>query len=148
MRYAPGHPLVLKAPYVPEHRAVLFEKIGPGPHPCHYCGGSVNWVPGGRTGKGVLVVDHVDRNPMNNAPENLVPACTRCNVLNADRVVTNDENFRTVRGRTRLRGLPRNCESCGAGFVTWTMNPGEGKGRFCSRSCARRKPKAGGSDQL
>ncbi|WP_157876188.1 HNH endonuclease signature motif containing protein [Streptacidiphilus griseoplanus] len=142
MRYAPGHPLVLKASYVPEHRFVLFEEIGPGRHPCNGCGEVVEWKPGGRTGKGVLIVDHVDRNPMNNAPDNLVPSCTRCNVMNADRVVTDPENFRVVKGGTRLRGEQRNCEYCGGEFVTWSKNPGAGKGRFCSRSCACRKPRA------
>ena len=139
MLHLPGHPLASNGPLVPEYRAILFEKIGPGAHPCHHCGGRVEWLPGRKTSVGALVVDHLDRNPLNNAPANLAPSCTRCNIMNSGRTVTDGEAFRILKGGTRLRGLQRDCEYCGAAFVTWTKNPGPNKGRFCSRSCARHK---------
>lgn len=59
------------------HRVVLWEKIGPGPHACNWCGRQVDW------GYGInmenLIVDHVDLDPTNNAPENLTPSCNSCN---------------------------------------------------------------------
>lgn len=61
------------------HRAVLLAKIGPGSHPCHWCGGQVSWdrtYPRHRDG---LVVDHLDGDKANNDPENLVPAHNGCN---------------------------------------------------------------------
>jgi len=138
MLNAPGHPLAFNSPYIPEHRAILYERIGPGTHHCHHCRQPVTWRPGGGTGKGVLVVDHLDRDPMNNSDENLAPSCTRCNVLNADRTIGDQESFRVLASGVRVRGDARKCEHCGGDFVTWTKNPGRGRGRFCSRSCARK----------
>lgn len=58
------------------HRRVLYEKIGKGPHLCHWgCGRILEW--GGVTG---IVSDHLDGNVLNNNPENLVPSCTSCNM--------------------------------------------------------------------
>lgn len=63
---------------------MLYEKIGPGVHPCHWCGQPVAWILRTRTEDGRasdLMADHLDANCRNNLPENLVPACTFCNVL-------------------------------------------------------------------
>jgi hypothetical protein len=59
------------------HRHVLYEKIGPGEHPCHWCGSMLKWKNG--MGLGAIFVDHVDGVKGNNTPENLVPSCTACN---------------------------------------------------------------------
>lgn len=61
-----------------EHRKVLFDAIGPGPHECHWCHIPVDWIKG-RCLRGSLVPDHLDGNKTNNALSNLVPACNRCN---------------------------------------------------------------------
>jgi hypothetical protein len=71
-----GHPLARAQSKVPEHRAVLFAKIGPGEHPCHWCGKTLGW--GGRQSRKIMA-DHVDWDRLNNTPENLVPACLDCN---------------------------------------------------------------------
>jgi hypothetical protein len=60
---------------VGEHRVVLYEKIGSGPHSCHWCGVTLRW--GGRGG---INADHVDFDKLNNDPENLVPSCLVCNI--------------------------------------------------------------------
>lgn len=74
-----GHPLMVgKSGWMYEHRKVLFDAIGHGPHPCHWCGVAVNWVRG-RCISGSLVPDHLDGNKTNNAISNLVPACNKCN---------------------------------------------------------------------
>ncbi|QAY13973.1 HNH endonuclease [Mycobacterium phage Colt] len=57
---------------VAEHRIVLYDKIGPGTHPCHWCGKPVTWGEG-------LQTDHVDWDRLNNTPDNLVPSCRPCN---------------------------------------------------------------------
>jgi hypothetical protein len=55
-----------------EHRTVLRAVIGEEPHPCHWCNRTLTW--------GVdLCVDHLDFNPLNNDPRNLVPSCSPCN---------------------------------------------------------------------
>ena len=64
------------------HRQVLFDKIGLGPHPCHYCGRPLNWQIRKRDQpwpEDFLTVDHLDHDKTNNDPSNLVPCCHRCN---------------------------------------------------------------------
>lgn len=73
-----GHPLAGPNGGVMEHRAVLYDKIGPGQHPCHHCGTVVEW--------GLdLHVDHLDDDPLNNDPDNLVPSCFPCNIHRTQR---------------------------------------------------------------
>lgn len=72
----PGHYLAGANNQQWEHRVVLFDTIGMGPHPCHWCGKPLDW--GGKT-KDSLVVDHLDGYGDNNEPANLMPSCLRCN---------------------------------------------------------------------
>lgn len=57
-----------------EHRMVLYDKIGPGPHKCHWCGKELEW--GGILG---IVADHLNEDRSDNRPENLAPSCHSCN---------------------------------------------------------------------
>ena len=83
--YLPGHPLASKNGRLFFHRYLLFEKLGAGVHPCYWCGDPVEWkVRDGRgVGVGDLVVDHLDGDPQNNDPSNLVAACNQCNTIRA-----------------------------------------------------------------
>lgn len=68
------HPLS-RGGQLEEHRKVLYDKIGPGPHYCHWdCGKLLEW--GGIRG---ICSDHLDGDTLNNDPENLVPSCVVCN---------------------------------------------------------------------
>lgn len=83
----PGHPLAVDRGWVREHRVVLYDAIGPGEHDCHWCGTTVAWertYPEHRDG---LVVDHIDEDPSNNDPANLVPSCSSCNIQRSSRWV-------------------------------------------------------------
>ena len=76
---AAGHPLAWGGSaqdWLLEHRQVLYEAIGPGEHPCHWCGARIEWD---GSGKRELLADHVNGVRADNRPENLVPACRRCN---------------------------------------------------------------------
>lgn len=70
--YRPRHPLSPTTGRGYTHRMNLYDAIGPGTHPCAYCGIAVTW---GRN----LHVDHVDANRHNNDPANLRPCCATCN---------------------------------------------------------------------
>lgn len=71
-----GHPLAGTKGRVLEHRAVLFDAIGAGPHPCHWCRRKLDW--------GRICVDHLDDDRANNVLTNLVPSCRSCNAQRSD----------------------------------------------------------------
>lgn len=75
---APGHPVAWTNGQAYQHRVILFNKIGPGPHQCHHCDATVRWMDD-RTDPDYLTADHLDRDKNNNQPANLVPACNSCN---------------------------------------------------------------------
>lgn len=70
---APGH--ILKV--TTEHRLVLFDAIGFGPHMCDECDRHINWQ---RPIPDRLCVDHVDENKLNNDRLNLRQLCHSCNI--------------------------------------------------------------------
>lgn len=85
---ADGHPLANSKGWAFEHRLVLFAKIGPGPHECHWCGLSVYWERSyGDKCPDALVTDHVDEDKENNDPGNVVQSCPRCNLARSSRWV-------------------------------------------------------------
>jgi len=67
-----GHPIASKTGVVQEHRKILYDAIGPGVHPCHWCGKDLTWQVS-------LHVDHKDGDKTNNDRLNLVPSCQPCN---------------------------------------------------------------------
>ena len=75
-----SHTLSDKRGWVSEHRLVLFNKIGPGKHPCYWCGREVDFDLEYPKDLGALVIDHLDGNKENNNPDNLVPSCAVCNL--------------------------------------------------------------------
>ena len=68
---AADHPLAQGNGWVPQHRAVAYDKYGKGPHPCHWCGAVHPWSS--------LVVDHLNEQRSDNKPANLVVSCNTCN---------------------------------------------------------------------
>jgi hypothetical protein len=140
-----GHPLADASGLVGEHRYLLYNAIGAGPHACHWCSAKVEWMPGARTRKGALVVDHVDGNSANNAAPNLVASCVSCNTWRqrADKV-GDDELFVLDKNGYRHRAVALTCHRCGAEFLrmaaVYSADVRRGRTEHCcSRSCARRR---------
>jgi len=75
--YQPSHPLADKGGRVYVHRMVLYDTLGLGPHPCHWCDKELDWLPKGD--ERAIQVDHLNHLGDDNRPENLVPACGPCN---------------------------------------------------------------------
>jgi hypothetical protein len=65
------HPLALDGE-VSEHRQLLYDLVGPGPHPCHWCGRLLEWPD--------IKCDHLDGDLLNNDPKNLVVSSNNCNL--------------------------------------------------------------------
>lgn len=84
----PDHPLA-NGRWVYEHRVALYEKLGPGPQECWWCGRAISWEEN-------LDVDHLDYDRSNNDPSNLVPSCRACNRAAAPGAIPKD-------GRSRWR---------------------------------------------
>lgn len=73
-----GHPLAFANGDVLEHRALMYDHVGPGEHSCRWCSRTVDWgikFPA----DGALVVDHLDGDRLNNDLTNLVISCQPCN---------------------------------------------------------------------
>lgn len=74
---APGHPLARSRDRVYLHRALCYDRLGPGVHACHHCGWRVDWAVA--RGDAKLVVDHLNGRKLDLEPDNLVTACWWCN---------------------------------------------------------------------
>lgn len=81
----PSHPLAGAQHKVYEHRVVLYDVLGPGTHPCHWCSTPLRWEARWPDDLDALTVDHLDDDTLNNDPANLVPSCNECNTQRSRR---------------------------------------------------------------
>lgn len=70
------HPLSTHG-WVLEHRMIVWDVYGPGPHNCRWCGRQVVWRTKNLSIR--LLVDHLDDDGRNNDVSNLVISCITCN---------------------------------------------------------------------
>jgi hypothetical protein len=81
-------------------RYVLYQRIGEGPHRCHWCGRPVNW---NLPRPDELTVDHVNFDKRDDSLQNLVPSCALCNSYRHPRRYVNETVFRMERRVKVLR---------------------------------------------
>lgn len=112
----PHHPLARRAHggYVLAHRVALYDAIGGGQHPCHWCGTTVDWDATYPERLDALVVDHLDDDKTNNVPINLVPSCNPCNTLRARKTETHCQSGKHLwtEANTRYVRRGRECLDC------------------------------------
>lgn len=131
-----GHPIAFNGK-IKVHRLALYEKIGPGPHPCHWCGKLVDWMPGKHPSTaGSLISDHVDEDVSNNSADNLVPSCVACNSGRSKGRgnIRSGESFLIRSGRPQ-RADWFHCCICGKKYLSITNISGLPYKKTCSRAC-------------
>jgi hypothetical protein len=133
VRKMPDHPLAAPSSgLVYEHRRVMYDLLGPGPHPCHWCGVMLDWPD--------AECDHLDTARSNNVPSNLVFSCHDCNTR---RVIPSPEALAARlaaldRGREAARlasSRPREMRACVLCCTEVERLPSDRR-VFCSRRCA------------
>ncbi len=121
-----------------EHKLVLFNALGRGPHPCHWCGRQLQWNRG--TKGDALIVDHLDGDTRNNDPANLVASCNGCNTIRARTNfrpgISQDELFVVNKDGTRNRADWCHCVECGSEFLASITRIKRGTVKTCSRACS------------
>ncbi len=77
----PNHPMADKKGWVIEHRMLMYDRFGPGPHPCWCCCEELKWEPfaRGASTKGKIVINHLNEDGHDNRMKNLVFSCVECN---------------------------------------------------------------------
>jgi hypothetical protein len=141
IKHDPGHPLANASGEVSEHDAVLYARIGPGPHPCHWCGKLVNWK---QTVKkkmhGVLCCDHLSGVSTDNRDSNLAPSCFRCNISRSHPQNFGPADDWVQRGSQKLRYHMRICEGCNQEFkaANFLKTSKDHAGRYCTIECYRK----------
>lgn len=70
--WAPGHPMAMKDNRALEHRYLMFNALGEGPHKCHWCPALLEWPE--------ITIDHLNWNRTDNRLDNLVISCGPCNI--------------------------------------------------------------------
>ena len=138
MATAKGHPLAPASGRIAYARLALYEKIGPGPHPCHWCESEITWMPGVGPKHGAIIADHINFDRTDDSPDNLVASCLNCNAHRTERGDRNriQEGELTVEvGGSRTRAVLVECATCGKSFAALPALVRKGEGKYCSMEC-------------
>ena len=140
MKDAPDHPLANSCGRIYVHDEVLYARIGPGPHPCHWCGKLVDWKQTEfRKMKGVLCCDHLSGISTDNRDSNLAPSCFRCNISRSHPQNFGPADDWVQRGDQKLRYHIRICVGCKQEFkaANFIKTSKDHVGKYCSIKCYR-----------
>lgn len=141
----PDHPMATKKGLVFEHRKVLYDYTNGQDQQCHWCGISLGWKE--------LVVDHLNEIKWDNRPENLVPACSGCNMargsmlpfaekVRPEQIEEALQLLREYAERFHRDGLSariwqRTCKRCGGTFCHEATSGSPIQ--FCSDACRKKQ---------
>lgn len=125
-----SHPICPPSGRLPEHRLILYNKIGPGKHLCHWCNAEIYWSVGRRAVPGDIVADHLDGNRLNNDPGNIVPSCSICNLKRAQKNHIPEDKPYVIRGGGKRSAWHKICIQCGVNFLGSKVSA-----RYCSHEC-------------
>lgn len=134
------HPIAPPSGVLAIARVNLYDKIGPGTHPCNWCKKVISWD-AELYSDTAIVADHLNWDSENDEPENLVPSCNACNShrrKTGHSKTLSPEEPTLMRGGRPTRAVHRECEFCQSDFLAVPADIRNGKGRFCSRPCARK----------
>lgn len=144
MRTAKGHPIAPPSGVVAVARLNLWDRIGEGPHKCHWCGVDVSWFMS-RYEEGSLIVDHLNWDATDDTQNNLIPSCNTCNAHRREKGglgKIKSEELTVLRNGKPTRAVKTICHFCHSDFLVPPAVLAKGKGKYCSRDCMyqRNKP--------
>jgi hypothetical protein len=128
--YLPNHPLARKDGSVLLSRAILYEKVGPFPCGCHWCGADIRWAVG-EPGPNAIVADHIDTNRGNDVASNLVPSCSACNVQRSKYGKIKDDELQVLYCGNKVRARKFKCRICGTEKLIYKNKTAQ----TCSQRC-------------
>jgi ribosomal protein L34E len=128
----PDCPIAPPSGIIAAHRWILYNNLGRGAHPCHWCGKRLFWQPKDRNRQ--IHADHVNGRTLDNRPENIVASCRRCNTIRDrnDRIAEHEPVFVNCYGN-RTRVTAHQCAECGSEFLAVPS----ARRTFCSRHCSQ-----------
>lgn len=133
------HPIAPPSGVISCARVTLYEKLGPGEHPCNWCGVALTWHPESRYSPNALLADHLNHDPTDDEAGNLVASCNACNGhrrRRGDSKLISSKEPTVLRGGKPTRAVERRCNICGdLILIAWADLKHPMGGRFCSPSC-------------
>lgn len=117
----PDHPLATAHGTVKVHRLVAYEKIGSGPHKCHWCGCDVEWK----------YCSHTCSSKANYSEGKTL----RNKVYRSKRWINSTETTVEIVPGHRTRAVEKCCGWCGQKFLCSISEHHKGNGKFCSIGC-------------
>lgn len=125
---ARAHPAVAKNGWVRVHVMAAYDKYGPGPHSCHWCGKAINWYFGQRTGENgtqKIIVDHLNWVTIDCRSENLVLSCGFCNWTRGRDGLDHEERSRKT--GINSKNIAVRCTGCNRDWTSFQSYRGHRK---------------------
>ena len=130
-----GHPLAGASGRIRLCRLVLYGKIGPGEHPCTWCGLILSWGKTQKDSPRALLADHLDGDPNNDSAANIVPSCNTCNCRRGlpNRIQPGETCVKVCGGWRRAVEI--SCFGCNKMFLSAVTAKLVPTRKYCSPGC-------------